>query len=539
MTFQPWPSDFKKAVNRLGYDGAALIFGEREKLPRFVHDLEALELIYGPPETILSARDLRSYQRWMSDLIVEKDVFLGAEMGLGKTAATLHAINRMLALGVITSVLIVAPLKVAEETWAAEIAKWMFARKLTYRIVTGDEEERLAALTHDAKITIINRENLPWLQKTLGVRRWKFDMLVYDEASRLKSGRKRSKPKPRADGTMPPKKLTEFGTLRRMRFTFKRIVELSGTPSPNGLIDLWGPIYMIDQGKRLGDSMTAYKNRWFRQDHWKKGTSVVEPFEHAEAEIMERISDVFYSLREEDYLKLPPLITQDHWVTLTPPQMKRYKQFERDAAMEVRNGAGQREIVEAVNGGVLTGKLLQFANGSMYLGDKFDEETGGKLPKESVKIHDHKLEVLDSIVAEAMGRPILLAYSFQFDRDAIIKRFPFARLYGETKNDMRDWNAGKVPLMIMHPASAGHGLNFQHGSNIAVWYGLTWSAELYRQFMKRLHRSGQKADRVFLHRILAKGTMDASVVEALNNRQITQDRITEAVRVRLDEAMAA
>jgi len=533
MTFQPWPSEFKKAVNRLGFESAALIYGEPEKLPRFVHDLEALELIYGPPPEILDFENFRSYQRWMSDLIVEKDVFLGAEMGLGKTAATLHAITRMLDEGTISQVLIVAPLKVAEETWSAEIAKWAFARGLTYRIVTGTEEERLASLTHDAVITIINRENLPWLQKTLGVRRWKFDMLVYDEASRLKSGRKRSKPKPRADGTMPPKRLTEFGILRRMRFTFKRVVELSGTPSPNGLIDLWGPIFIIDLGKRLGTSMTAYKNRWFRQDHWREGGKV-EPFPHSEGEIMSRIDDVFYSLREEDYLKLPPLTTVDHWVNLTPPQMKRYKAFEREAAMIVKNARGDREVIEAVNKGVLTGKLLQFANGSMYLGDKFDEETGGKLPRESVKIHDHKLEVLDSIVAEAMGRPILLAYSFQFDLEAIMKRFPQARLYGETKNDMRDWNAGKIELLVTHPASAGHGLNFQHGSNIAVWYGLTWSAELYRQFMKRLHRSGQKADRVFLHRILAKGTMDASVVEALNNRQITQDRITEAVRVRLE-----
>lgn len=533
MSFQPWTSDFKKAAARLGFEGACLIHGKPEQLPRFVHDLEALELIYGPPDDILNYYNFRSYQRWMADLIVKQDVLLGAEMGLGKTAATLYAVREMLDAGTITSVLIVAPLKVAEETWPAEIAKWDFARDLTYRVVTGEAEERKAALRHEAQITIINRENLVWLQQTLGVRRWKFDMLVYDEASRLKGGKKRTKPQPRADGSVPPKKLSEFGILRRMRYSFKRVVELSGTPSPNGLIDLWGPIFMIDLGKRLGTSISAYERRWFRKDRWSYS---VEPFDHSEREIMSRIGDVFYSLREEDYLTLPPLIPVDHWVTLTPPQMKRYKQFEREAAMEVRNRAGEREIVEAVNGGVLTGKLLQFANGSMYLGDKFDEETGGKLPKESVKIHDRKLEVLDSIVAEAMGTPILLAYSFQFDRDAILKRFPFARLYGETKNDMRDWNAGKIKLLIMHPASAGHGLNFQHGSNIAVWYGLTWSLELYRQFMKRLHRSGQKADKVFLHRILTRGTMDENVIAALQARGATQDSITEAVRVRLNES---
>ena len=537
MTFQPWPTEFKKAVNRLGLEGASLIYGEPEKLPRFVHDLEALELIYGPPEEILTYEHFRAYQRWMSDLIMEKDVFLGAEMGLGKTAATLYAIRQMIDAGEITQVLIVAPLKVAEETWSAEIAKWDFARSLTYRIVTGEDDERRAALTHDAQITIINRENLPWLQKTLGVRRWKFDMLVYDEASRLKSGRKRSKPKPRADGSMPPKRLTEFGILRRMRFTFKRVVELSGTPSPNGLIDLWGPIFIIDLGKRLGTSMTAYKNRWFRQDRWNYNK--IEPFDHSEREIMGRLKDVFYSLREEDYLKLPPLNIVDHKVKLTQREMARYKEFEREAAIEVKNRAGDREMIEAVNKGVLTGKLLQFANGSMYLGDKFDEETGGKLPKESVKIHEHKLDVLESIMAEAMGTPVLVAYSFQFDMIAIKKRFPYVRIYGESKNDMRDWNAGKIKMLLTHPASAGHGLNFQHGSNIAVWYGLTWSLELYRQFMKRLHRSGQKADKVFLHRILTQGTMDENLVLALQARGATQDSITDAVRVRLEMSAAA
>lgn len=531
---KPWTTQFKDDVKKLGYEGAVLVHGEPEKLPRFVHDLEALELIYGQSEEVLTYDNFRTYQRWMSDLIVEKDVLLGAEMGLGKSAASLYAIREMLDSGTVSQVLIVAPLRVAEETWPAEIAKWDFARDHTYRIVTGDEDQRCAALAHDAQITIINRENLGWLQKTLGVRRWKFDMLVYDEASRLKSGRKRSKPKPRADGTMPPKKLTELGILRRMRFTFNRVVELSGTPSSNGLIDLWGPIYLIDHGQRLGTSLTAYKRRWFRpDDRWTHRPG--EPFDHSEKEIMDRLQDVFYSLREEDYLTLPPLNIIDHNVRLSRKEMDRYRKFEREAAMEVKNAKGDREMVEAVNRGVLTGKLLQIANGSIYLGDKFDEETGGRMPKESVKLHEHKLDVLESIVTEAMGKPILLAYSFQFDKEAILKRFPFARVYGETKNDMRDWNAGKIRLLVTHPASAGHGLNFQHGSNIAVWYGLTWSLELYQQFMKRLHRSGQKADKVFLHRILAEGTADYDVVRALAARGATQDSITNAVRVRLEK----
>lgn len=526
MTFHPWTTEFKKAVSRLGLEAASLIHGEPEKLPRFVHDLEALELIYGPPDEILTYEDFRDYQDWMTKLIIRQDVFLGAEMGLGKTAATLKAMQIMLALEMVSHVLIVAPLRVAEETWPAEIAKWEFARDFTYRVVTGDENERLAALAQDAQVTIINRENLKWLQETLIGRKWVFDMLVYDEASRLKGGKKRSNPKPRADGTVPPKRLTEFGILRRMRHTFKRVVELSGTPSPNGLIDLWGPIFIIDLGKRLGTSMTAYENRWFRRDHWKKfGTGALEPFEHSHGQIMERISDVFYSLREEDYLKLPPLVEMDHYAHLTPKEMQQYRDFEHEMAIQVLNNQGDPEIIEAVNNGVLTGKLLQFANGSLYLDDKTAK-----------KIHEHKLDILDSIVTEAMGAPILAAYSFRFDMDAIKKRFPFVRIYGETKNDMRDWNAGRIKFLLTHPASAGHGLNFQHGSNIAVWYGLTWSLELYRQFMKRLHRSGQKADKVFLHRILTKGTMDENMLRALGRRGATQDSITDTVRVRLRQA---
>lgn len=525
MTFQPWPSHFKKSVSKLGLDAACLLHGKPEQLPRFVHDLEALELIYGPPDEILDYGDFRPYQKWMSSICVKQDVFLGAEMGLGKTAAVLFALVVMFELQTISQVLIVAPLKVAEETWSAEIAKWAFARGLTYRIVTGDDDERRAALKHEAQITIINRENLVWLQKTLGVRAWKFDCLVYDEASRLKSGRKRSKPKARADGTMPPKRLTEFGILRRMRFTFKRVIELSGTPSPNGLIDLWGPIFMIDLGYRLGTSMTAYKKRWFYPESRFSMAEKNEPFPHSEAEIMSRIKDIFYSLKEEDYLKLPPMIPVDHKVKLSPKEMARYRNFEQEMAIDVAEKGKDPEFIEAVNKGVLTGKLLQFANGSLY------KEDGS-----AVKIHDRKLEVLDSIMEEAMGKPVLVAYSFQFDRDAILKRYPYCRLYGESKEDMRDWNAGKIRMLLTHPASAGHGLNFQKGSNIAVWYGLTWSLELYRQFIKRLHRSGQKADRVFLHRIITEGTMDETVLKMLSWRGVTQDQITDAVRVRLASA---
>lgn len=495
-------------------------------LPKHLTDIEALELVYGPPEVILDLSDFRAYQTWMTDKIVELDaLLLGAEMGLGKTAATLAAIAKLLAAGVVKKVLIIAPLRVAEETWPAEIAKWAFARGLTYRVVTGTEQERIAALrSGPAVITIVNRENLRWLRERIGIVKWPFDMIVYDEASRLKSGRVKSVPKPRADGTVPAGKKTELGVLESVRHRTKKLVELSGTPSPNGLIDLWGPLYAIDKGKRLGSSITAYRNRWFVENTY---TRRWDPMDHSHDEIMGRIKDVFFSLREEDYLKLPPMIEQDHYVTLTGKEMARYRDFESEMALEVVNRRGEPEIIEAVNNGVLINKLLQFANGSLYTTEK-----------EAVKIHEHKLDVLESIMEESAGASVLVAYSFQFDKAAIKKRFPYVRVFGETKNDMRDWNAGKIRMMLTHPASAGHGLNFQHGSNVAVWYGLTWSLELYRQFIKRLHRSGQKRDKVFLHRIVARRTADETILPVLRARGMTQDRISDAVRVRLERIAA-
>lgn len=511
--------------------------GLKVVLPKHLTDIEAIELIHGPPLRTLKHENFREYQDWMKDKIIDLDaLLLGAEMGLGKTGATLKAMVDLMETGEVKTALIIAPLRVAEETWPEEIAKWAFSRHLRYRIVTGNQAERMAALKYGpAEVTIVNRENLLWLYQTLGIRRWQFDMIVYDEASRLKSGRKRSKPKPRADGTMPPKRLTELGVIQRARHKTKRFVELSGTPSPNGLIDLWGPIYALDKGQRLGTSMTKFKQRWFRENPW---TRRMEPFDHSEKEIMGAIKDVFFSLREEDYLKLPPLTPRDHYVQLPKKAMKLYHELEEEMAIDVRNRAGDPEVIRAVNNGVLTGKLLQLANGSLYLGDKFDEETDRKLPRESVFVHDEKLKVLESIMEEAMGQPVLVAYSFQFDKAAILKKFPYCRVFGDSPNDMRDWNAGKIRMLLTHPASAGHGLNFQFGSNIAVWYGLTWSLELYRQFVKRLHRSGQEREKVFLHRIMAKGTVDETMLPALIARGQTQDGISDHVRVRLNRMAA-
>jgi SNF2 family DNA or RNA helicase len=495
--------------------------------PKFLNSVEWDELIYPGPEVIRSYDDFRVYQRWMSDKMVEVPAALfGAEMGLGKTASALKAIRTLLDSGETRHWLIVAPLRVAELTWPEEIATWDFARDIPYRVVTGTEAERKAALRlKGRKITIINRENLRWLLEMHGPKGWPYEGLVYDEASRLKAARMRGQPKvdPETGEVIRKGRLTGFGVINRVRGLTRRVIELSGTPTPNGLIDLYGPIYVIDKGDRLGTSKTQFEDRWFS---FNKYTYEKKIREGAEGEIMDRVGDVFFSLKEADYLDLPPMVIRDHKVRLSNKEMDTYHEMQREFAIEVVNRWDEPEVIEAVNNGVLCGKLLQLANGSIY------SEDGSAVP-----FHDHKLKVLEGIFAEAMGKPVLVAYSFQFDRDAILKKFgKKAKLFDGSTQMMRDWNAGKIPMMVMHPASAGHGLNFQRGGNIAVWYGLTWSLELYLQFIKRLHRSGQKESHVFLHRILAAGTADYDVLDKLTEKGATQSRIMDAVRVILEAA---
>lgn len=481
------------------------LYGKNWRRPKLLTDIEAIEAIYGPPDSVLSLNHFRQYQWWMSTAIMNHEaVFLGAHMGLGKTAATLWAIVQLLDAGIVRKILIVAPLNVAENTWPDEIAKWTFSRHLEYAVITGDQDERIASVQMDADVYIINRENLPWLQKFALGRAWVWDMLVYDEASRLKGGQKKT----------DSDRISEFGVLSRMRFRFKKVVLLSGTPTPNGLVDLWGPIYICDKGARLGAKVTHFRDRWFLYDQLRR---TYNAFDHSEEEIMDRVRDIFYVLKEQDYLDLPPLIERDHLVTLPKKAMDLYHRLERDMQIREMN-------VEAVNNGVLTNKLLQLTNGSLY-----------STEREAQHVHDAKLDVLDSIMAESFGQSVLVGYSYQFDVARIKKRFPYARIFGESRNDLRDWNAGRIRMMVTHPASAAHGMNFQFGGHIACWYGLCWSLELYQQFVKRLHRSGQKGEHVILHRILAKNTVDLNVLRALQRKGAVQDDITDAVRVRLEE----
>lgn len=503
---------------------------------------------------------MRFFQHRMTDEIMRrKMLLLAAEMGLGKTVAVLTALKKLLRTGKIKApVLIVAPLLVAQETWPTEIEKWDHTRELTYTLIRAEDDDadveeacRVAArgaralarieghdsetvtkvassasgkmrakikdrirrekLLEPTELHIINRELIPWLWKAWRGK-WPYTVLIYDEASRLKGGSKRTgAAKLKKDETLGVgRRLSEFGTLALTRPFFEKVVELSGTPAPKGLHDLWGPTYILDGGARLGRSMSAFETAWFDINQW---THARTPRDNAFPEIMGRLKDVMISLKEVDYLTLPPRIDNPVYVTLPPTLMRAYREFERTQFLEMHD-------IEAVNSGVLTGKLLQFANGSVY-----NEEHEGKY------VHDLKIKALESIVQEAAGEPILVAYEFQFDLTALRKRWPKAVLVGERGWKAR-WDRGEIAMLICHPASASHGLNMQFGGSIGVWYGLTWSLELFLQFIKRLHRQGQKADRVWMHYIMARGTADESVYRAAIRNGATQDAITDAVRVR-------
>lgn len=517
-------SPYLELLHQVGFVSRTQVDSE---VPPFIALLRAAGLVasetvaFSPAgPRMLRRDDMRSYQRYLSDKIVELPGVLGAaEMSLGKTGATLDAVKRLLRAGKVRCVLIVGPLKVASETWPDEVRRWEHLRDLTFAVAVGDEAARTAAIKRDTELTMINRENLQWLWQKVGGRiGWKWDMLVYDESSRLKAWRIRT-PGKRPDGTKKKPTLTEFGVLAHARPAFKRVVELSGTPSPNGVIDLGGQAFILDGGKRLGATKKAFTDRWFEVNPW---SHEIKPKENAKDEIMARLSDVMIGLRAEDYIDLPPILINPVKVRLSTRHMRQYRDFERTLVSEAHD-------VEAVNSGVLTNKLLQFANGSLYrpIENTFPPKN------EIVPVHDLKLRALESIIEEAAGQPVLIAYSFKFDLQRIKKRFPHAVAFNDDPNFVKNWNAGKIQIGLAHPASIGHGLNLQYGGHIQVWYGLTWSLELWQQFNRRLARPGQESPVVFIHVIIAEGTVDEAVMAAMERRGAEQDDITNVVRVRL------
>lgn len=473
-------------------------------------DAIARDLILGPPRRILSTEHFDEDQWRMSHLVqTKKAVILGADPGKGKTGACLHGAIEMLKKGKVKKWLIVSPLRVAQETWPDSFHEWTFGREEYFSCVLGTEEERLEALKDDAPFHIINREMIPWLWKTLK-NDWPYDGLIYDELSRLKSGERLSARVTREDGTKRGGNLNEFGSLAqaRERGCFKRVVGLTGSPSPNGLVDLWGIMYLIDLGHRLGAEKKHFLGRWFERNQY---SYTEKPFPHSEKEILGLIADALFIFQDDEALGLPPKRNIPVWVTLKDKDLARYKYLQREYVLEDHD-------VEAVNNGVLAGKLLQMANGFVY-----DSE------QEPIYFHEEKLDALEETLQKAKGKPVIVVYPYIPDKERILKRFPTARVFGETDDDMRDWNAGKIPILLLHPASAGHGLNFQFASNILIWYGLTWSLEYYEQVIKRLWRRGQPENAVYVYAILAKGTYDVRQQKSLTDKDVTQKRIKNSL----------
>ena len=477
---------------------------------------------------MLHRSDMHGYQtdlagRIEADFGVKPGALLAVEMALGKTVTTATAIRALLDTLMVRKVLIVAPLRVAQKTWPDEFENWSHLRPLHWKSLSGKigqkvtPKQRLEWLQEFlddpmSEIMVINRENVVWLYKTLRELKveWPFDVLVYDESSRLKEGKKRT----------ASMNLSEFGVYSKVRKHMDYIIELTGTPTPNGLTDLWGQLYIIDQGERLSRTKTAFLNRWFESDF--KGWNYTA-YPHSEGEIIDRIRDVMVSMKARDYVALPPVMTipdlPPRIVDLSSKLLKDYKRFEKELALEEHD-------IEAVNKGVLTFKLLQYANGSVYRTDEMTEV------RETIPIHDLKVNELESIVADTAGANLLVAYSFKFDLERIKKKFPYAR--EATEPGVLDaWNEGKVRMLLAHPASIGHGMNLQYGGHHIVWFGLNASLELYQQFNARLARPGQKAEHVFIHHILTNSTFDMRLVDVLADRDATQERITDAVKAHL------
>ncbi|MGL5258400.1 MAG: SNF2-related protein [Proteocatella sp.] len=398
----------------------------------------------------------------------------------------------------IRKVLIIAPLRVARDTWPSEIKKWDHLKGLSYSVAVGTENERKDALRKRATLYIINRENVDWLVNKSGVP-FDFDMVVIDELSSFKSYSAK-----------------RFKSLLKVRPAVKRIVGLTGTPSSNGLMDLWAQFRILDLGQRLGRYITHYRNTYFIPD--KRNGQIVfsyKPHPGAEEKIYSQISDITISMKSIDYLKMPECVINTVPVYLNEKERAIYSGFRDDMVASL----GAKEI-DAVNAAVLSGKLLQMANGAVY-----DEKNKAHF------IHDRKLDALEDLIEGANGKPVLIAYWFKHDLDRIQKRFTVRQL--RSSKDIEEWNEGEIPVAVIHPASAGHGLNLQSGGSTLVWFGLTWSLELYQQTNARLYRQGQK-DTVVIHHIITKDTIDEDVMTALTKKEKTQASLIDAVKAKLE-----
>lgn len=441
-----------------------------------------------------------NYQSYAIDYIETHPVAaVLLDMGLGKTVISLTAIADLLFDSFEAHrILVVAPLRVARDTWPAEISKWQHLKHLTYAVAVGTVKERKAALSAGADITIINRENLGWLIDSSGFE-FNYDMVIIDELSSFKNHKSK-----------------RFQSLMKVRSKVERIIGLAGTPSSNGLMDLWAEFKLLDFGERLGRFITHYRNNYFIPD--KRNGEIIysyKPMPYAEDAIYRKISDITISMKSTDHLQMPELITSQYEVQLSEEEEQRYEELKADFILELPEGE-----ITAANAASLTGKLSQLANGAIY-----DDE--GNI----VEFHDRKLDALEDIIESANGKPLLVAYWFKHDLQRIKKRFDVREI--KTSKDIIDWNNGDIPVAVIHPASAGHGLNLQAGGSTLIWFGLTWSLELYQQTNARLWRQGQSSGTVVIEHIITKGTIDERILKALSLKEVSQNALIDAVKANL------
>ena len=426
------------------------------------------------------------------------------DMGLGKTSITLTALGDLLFDSFeVHKIIVIGPLRVSRHTWPAEIEKWDHLKGLKYSVAVGTAAERLAALKKQADIYLINRENVQWLISESGIP-FDFDMVVIDELSSFKNHQTK-----------------RFKALMKVRPKVKRIVGLTGTPSSNGLMDLWAEFRLLDMGERLGRFIGQYRTSYFRPD--KQNGQVVfsyKPLPGAEKQIYSKISDITISMKSTDHLRMPELVDSRYTVYLSETEREKYEELKKDLVLQLPDGE-----ITAANAASLSGKLSQMADGAVYT------DAG-----ETIAIHERKLDALEDIIEAAYGRPVLVAYWFRHDLERITERLhklkiPCSRL--DTDGSIRKWNAGEIPVALIHPASAGHGLNLQSGGNTLVWFGLTWSLELYQQTVARLWRQGQQSETVVVQHIITEGTIDERIMKALSEKDTTQAALIDAVKADL------
>ena len=441
------------------------------------------------------------YQQYATEYIKAHPVAaVLLDMGLGKTAISLTALLDLLFDSFEAHrILVIAPLRVARDTWPAEIEKWDHLNMLTYSVAVGSEKDRKAALMRDADIYIINRENVQWLVEQSGIP-FTFDTVIVDELSSFKNHQSK-----------------RFKALMKVRPRIKRIVGLTGTPSANGLMDLWAEFKVLDMGQRLGRFIGMYRNNYFRPD--KRNGQIIYSYKllpGADKAIYKQISDITISMKATDHLKMPELVMNTHTVELSDDELEHYDELKQTLVLQLP----EKEITVA-NAAVLTGKLLQMANGAIY------DDDG-----DHIHIHDRKLDALEDLIEGANGKPVLVAYWFKHDLERIKSRFKVREI--KSSSDIREWNAGKIPVAVIHPASAGHGLNLQTGGSTLIWFGLTWSLELYQQTNARLWRQGQQ-DTVVIHHIITDDTVDGRVLKALQSKEKIQDSLIAAVKAELSK----